>query len=101
MAPFSSPTRDKLMNPAVLTPHAFSTYGVIHAPSNSPEVLMSLLRFSAIFFAPSEVLIVPISLMVALFINRGVFVTFTKEWRAQEEGVFNCLNILDCRKLDC
>lgn len=99
MAPLSSPTRDKLMNPAVFTPRAFSTYGVIHVPSNSPEVLMSLLRFSRIFFAPFEVLIVPISLMVALFINRGVFVTFTKEWRAQEKGVFICLNILDCRKL--
>ena len=93
MAPLSSPTRDKLMNPAVFTPRAFSTYGVIHAPSNSPEVLMSLLRFSGIFFSPFKVL------MVALFINRGVFVTFAKEWRAQEEGVFICLNILDCRKL--
>jgi len=88
------------MNPSVFTQRAFSTYGVFHAPSNSPQVLMSLLRFSGILFAPFEVLIVPISLMVALFINRGVFVTFTKEWRAQEEGVFICLNILDCRKLD-
>lgn len=89
------------MNPAVFTPRTFSTYGVIHAPSNSPEVLISFLRFSGIFLAPFEVLIVPISLMVVLFINRGVFVTFTKEWRAQEEGVlFICLNILDCRKLD-
>ena len=52
MVPLSSPTRDKLMNPAVFTPRAFSTYGVIHVPSNSPEVLMSLLRFSRIFFAP-------------------------------------------------
>lgn len=50
------------MNPAVFTPRAFSTYGVIHAPSNSPEVLMSMLMFSGISFAPFEVLIVPISL---------------------------------------